>query len=86
VSGPAPASPGSVRVAVDRDACIGAQTCLAVAPGAFEIDDDGLAVPTDAHAVDPALLVQAARECPTGAITVIGIDPAPSDEHLEEPT
>jgi ferredoxin len=75
-----------VHAVVDRDACIGAQTCLSVAPGAFVIDDEGLAVPTDAAGVDPALLVRAALECPTGAITVHGIDPAPPAQLPEDPT
>jgi ferredoxin len=59
-----------VRVDVNR--CVGSGDCSAVAPTAFEVDEDtGLArvLPGGAQA-DPAQLVRAAHGCPTGAIEV----------------
>lgn len=56
------------KIVVDRDLCIAAQSCLAPAPGTFEIDDESKAVVIDANAVDDDALMLAAQSCPTKAI------------------
>lgn len=57
------------KVVVDRDACIGATTCVVVAPKAFEMDEDNIAVTKDGAAVlDDSVLYMAAQCCPTAAI------------------
>jgi len=55
-----------VRVHIDREACLAYGDCAELAPGAFEVDDV-------AHLVGPAplgKLVDAARACPSEAITL----------------
>ena len=56
-----------VRVHIDREACLAYGDCAEVAPEAFEVDDV-------AHLVGSApldKLVDAARACPSDAITLI---------------
>ena len=60
----------SLHVFVDPELCIGSGTCVHTAPGAFELDDDGVADVVDQDAAPEDKLRQAARSCPTGAITV----------------
>ena len=70
----------ALRVSVDRDACIGAGLCFRRAPEVFDQDDDGLVVLLDA-APAPELheaARDAARACPSGAITVNEDAPDPS--------
>ena len=68
--GPDSTRPEAVEVAVDRQACVGSQVCVAIAPQVFAIDDDGLAVVTSADRAPLEVIEQAARECPTLAIHV----------------
>ena len=60
------------RVTVDPELCIGTAECVRLAPQAFEIDEDrGISVPrSGAATTDPAILKEAAFNCPTRAITV----------------
>jgi ferredoxin len=59
------------RVNVERSVCIGAGQCVAIAPEAFELDEEYLSRPLPAaEAVDEALLRGAAEACPSGAITL----------------
>lgn len=61
----------TLRVEVDRDACVSAGKCVAAAPAFFQFDDDELVV------VDPSapvpndkLLLRIAKSCPSQAIHV----------------
>jgi ferredoxin len=59
------------KIVVDRDLCIGAASCIAVAGAAFELDPENKAVVisgTGANAVDDETLIMAAQSCPTKAI------------------
>ena len=57
-----------IRVRIDRDRCVGAAMCVAMAPGSFTIDAEGKAVVT-LHPADAAdRLRQAAEECPAAAV------------------
>jgi ferredoxin len=60
----------TVQVEVDPDLCIGSGNCVHLAPKAFELDEDGIAAPTETAAVSEDQLRLAARSCPTGAIRV----------------
>jgi ferredoxin len=69
-SGPVAFKKG-MTISIDRDLCIGAATCLAIAPEVFALDDDakaiileGIGEATDENVID------AARACPTTAITI----------------
>ena len=59
----------SVRIAIDRDACIGSANCAHLARGVFALDDDGLAVVIDPAAADLETVRSAEASCPSGAIS-----------------
>jgi ferredoxin len=51
---------------VDEMACCGHGDCAAIAPGLFRVDDVAVVL----GAGDDALVTEAARACPAGAIEV----------------
>jgi len=57
-----------MKVTVDRDLCIGAANCVAIAPQAFQLDADNKAVVVDDHGAPDELIWEAAESCPTSAI------------------
>ncbi len=61
-----------LEISIDPDLCIGSGDCTRVAPSAFGLDEDrGVSiVRPDAGHVEAALLLRAARGCPTQAIRV----------------
>ena len=56
------------KIVIDRDLCIGAASCLAVAGATYELDSENKAVVTGADTVDDATLIMSAESCPTKAI------------------
>lgn len=56
---------------IDRDLCIGAATCIALAPKAWALDDEAKAIILDtaSEESDEALL-DAAKSCPVMAIFI----------------
>ncbi len=56
---------------IDRDLCIGAATCIALAPKAWALDDEAKAIilDTSEEETDNALL-EAAKGCPVMAIFI----------------
>lgn len=62
------------KVRVDRNLCIGAATCVAVAPKAFELDNEAKAIvlPTAEEESDETIL-EAARGCPVAAIIITDV-------------
>lgn len=56
------------RIVVDRQGCIGAQSCVVVAPGVFQMDDENLAYVVDPDSEDEDTILMAAQSCPTLAI------------------
>ena len=67
----------ALEVRIDRDACIGSGNCVYEAPGAFDLDDDSIAVVLDPSAAPEDRVRAAAAKCPARAITV-HVDGAPS--------
>jgi ferredoxin len=65
----------TLRVEVDREACISAGKCVATAPAFFHFDDDELVV-IDRSTPTPndQLLMQIAASCPSQAIQVFDGD------------
>lgn len=59
-----------MKVEVKRDLCIGAATCVAIAPDVFELDDEMKAVVKNPKGADDATILEAARSCPTLAIYI----------------
>lgn len=60
-----------LTVRIDRSLCIGAATCVALAPKAFALDDEAKAIflETTEEELDQALM-DAAKGCPVAAITI----------------
>lgn len=69
-----PSGPVKVKnwtVHVDRDLCIGAATCVAIAPKAFVLDSEAKAIILDTvDEEDNETILDAARGCPTAAIII----------------
>ena len=55
---------------LDRDVCMGSGHCVSSAPGAFDLDDDGIAFVVNPGAVSADTMVAVAKRCPSHAITV----------------
>ncbi|MBI3572580.1 MAG: ferredoxin [Candidatus Kerfeldbacteria bacterium] len=66
--------PKITRIEVDRELCIGAATCVAVAPELFELDEENKAIVKPAHGADQAAILNAAKVCPVLAIYLYGED------------
>lgn len=56
------------KIVVDRNLCIGAASCIAVAPGVFELDSENKAVVYNDKGADDETILLAAKSCPTLAI------------------
>ncbi|MDO0924543.1 ferredoxin [Streptomyces sp. TG1A-8] len=63
-----------MHIDIDKDACIGAGQCALAAPGVFTQDDDGYStlIPGREDGAGDAMVREAARACPVGAITIGG--------------
>ena len=77
----------ALKVKVDRELCIGAASCVAVAPNTFELDSEGKAVIKKKDGTMTSGLVSyseindnetnilnAAKSCPTNAIVIVEVD------------
>ena len=85
-----PARKRIARIEIRRDLCIGAASCVAVAPSAFELDPENKAVlrrkipppssdltareDLEDQAIDDETLLLAAQSCPTQAIIIYDED------------
>lgn len=69
-----PSGPVQVRnwkVHVDRDLCIGAATCVAIAPKTFALDSQAKAIILSSVLDDTdATILDSARGCPVAAIII----------------
>lgn len=77
----------ALKIKVDRALCIGAASCVAVGPNAFDLDSEGKAVIkkkdgtttsdfvaySDINDTEPNLL-NSAKSCPTNAIIIVEVD------------
>lgn len=59
-----------LRVAIDRTLCVGFGDCITESPGAFRLDEEGVAVFDAPASVSADALLRACRACPVDAITV----------------
>ena len=62
------------RIVVDRAKCIAARSCVAVAPGVFQMDDGNLAYVTDPSSTDDDTILMAAQSCPVLAVLLYDED------------
>jgi ferredoxin len=61
---------GRLTLRIDRDLCVGFGDCIQVAPEAFELDSEGVAVVIQgAEEVERERLLEACRACPVDALT-----------------
>jgi len=63
-----------MKVEVDKELCISVASCVAVAPGTFELGDDGIATVKKQDADTKETIMQAAQSCPVNAIIVYDDD------------
>ncbi len=76
-----------LKVKVDRELCIGAASCIAVAPNTFELDSEGKAVIKKKDgtmtsdyvnyadiADEEGNILNAAKSCPVNAIVIVEVD------------
>jgi ferredoxin len=59
-----------LEVEIDREVCMGSGNCVYEAPGAFDLDDENVAVVVDPAGAAQDKVIAAALKCPTHAITV----------------
>lgn len=59
------------RIVVNRELCESNGECVSLAPSVFELDDEELCVVVDPEGAKPKKILDAARACPTDAITLI---------------
>lgn len=62
---------GKYEVRVIREKCIGAASCVAIAPQTFDLDEENIAIILDQYGDDDETRLLAAQSCPTAAIEVI---------------
>ncbi|MCU1660864.1 MAG: ferredoxin [Pseudonocardiales bacterium] len=62
-----------MKIAADRDTCIGAGMCVLTAPAFFDQDDDGIVqlLVEDVPPGDADAARQAVALCPSGALRVL---------------
>lgn len=66
-----PVAVGDLTITVDRDLCIGAATCAAIAEKAFGLDEDAKAIILDtADQEKEETIIEAAKSCPVLAIII----------------
>lgn len=56
------------KIYVDREICIGAAPCVAVAPKVFALDKDNKSYVIDEKGADDETILLAAKSCPVKAI------------------
>ncbi len=61
---------GKYKVEVIRDKCIGAASCVAIAPQVFKLDEENIATIISQDGNDDDTKLLAAQSCPTAAIVV----------------
>lgn len=56
------------KIIVDRDLCIGAASCVAIAGKTFALDSENKAIILEGEGDPPETVLMAAESCPTKAI------------------
>jgi ferredoxin len=56
------------RIVIDRDLCIGAATCVTIAPETFQMDDENKAILVNLEGNEAETILMGAESCPTKAI------------------
>lgn len=61
---------GKYKVEVIREKCIGAASCVAIAPNVFALDEEEIAIILQQNGDDDETILLSAQSCPTAAIIV----------------
>jgi ferredoxin len=56
------------KIVVDRDLCIAASSCVAIASETFELDAESKVIVKDSNIIDDDTLIMSVEACPTKAI------------------
>jgi ferredoxin len=70
MAGPDARTVHGLVIQIDRSLCVGFGDCIAEAPEAFQLDDEGIAVFIDPDRVNRERLLAACDACPVDAFTV----------------
>ena len=62
---------GDLTLRIDRTLCVGFGDCVELAPDAFELDDEQIAVFTDPVETPRDKLLKACEMCPVDALIVL---------------
>lgn len=66
-----PRKVGSLTITVDRNLCIGAASCIAVAPKTYTLDSEAKAIILDTAVEEaPETIIDSAKACPVAAIII----------------
>jgi len=66
-----PVTVGKLKVWVDRNLCIGAATCIAVAPKTYILDSEAKAIILQTAQEElPETIIESAKACPVAAIII----------------
>ena len=65
---------GELTVRIDRTLCVGFGDCVEHAPGAFDLDDEEIAVFVDPDSTPRPKLLKACEMCPVDALLVYDAD------------
>lgn len=57
-----------LEIRIDRTLCVGFGDCIAPAPEAFDLDEEGIAILLEPESVPRERLLEACRACPVDAI------------------
>jgi ferredoxin len=60
-----------MKITVDSDRCVGSAYCQRIAPAAFDLGDDGIAVVLDVDGADASAVREAESACPAMAISIL---------------
>lgn len=58
------------KIKIIRDKCIGAASCVGIAPKVYQLDDKNIAVLVDEAGDTPENILLGAQSCPTNAIEI----------------
>lgn len=59
-----------MKVVVDRNVCISAADCVAIAPNTFELDEEGKSIVKNPPGDNLEAILEAAKACPVACIYV----------------
>jgi ferredoxin len=60
-----------LKIVINRPKCIAAGNCIETAPETFALDERSKAIVIDPEGNDDNTIIEAARSCPTDAITIL---------------